>query len=147
MKNFVLSLLCGAVAVVLLGNDAQARSQYSKIFAAEYNLKKPSTDAEKSLAAAVKKYKKCNVCHSIKKNEKGKASKKNRNSYGESIKKLLKKYDAKRFKNDKEKVTQEVVDALKKVAKEKSPTGKTFGELLKAGKLPHEEKADEKAKK
>ena len=77
------------------------------------------------LAAKVKKVK-CNICHKGKK-------KKNRNAYGEALAKLL---DRKKDKKNVEKIRK----ALKTVESlSAKPGGPTFGELLKAGKLPAEE--------
>ncbi len=77
------------------------------------------------LAAKVKKVK-CNICHKGKK-------KKNRNAYGEALAKLL---DRKKDKKNVEKIRK----ALKTVESQSAkPGGPTFGELLKAGKLPAEE--------
>ncbi len=77
------------------------------------------------LAAKVKKVK-CNICHKGKK-------KKDRNAYGEALAKLL---DRKKDKKNVEKIRK----ALKTVESQSAkPGGPTFGELLKAGKLPAEE--------
>ncbi|MEX0724949.1 MAG: hypothetical protein WEB58_21540 [Planctomycetaceae bacterium] len=66
---------------------------------------------------------KCGECH-------GK-NKKNRNNYGESLGKAL---DAKNVKD-----VKIIEKALKKIEEEESATeGKTFGDLLEAGKLPGE---------
>jgi len=81
-----------------------------------------SDPAEKALAAAVETAK-CNLCH------KGK-EKKDRNAYGEALAELLdKKEDAKNV--------DKIRKALETVAAKASPDGgPTFGELIKAGKLP-----------
>ena len=77
------------------------------------------------LAAKVKKVK-CNICHKGKK-------KKDRNAYGDALAKLL---DRKKDKKNVEKIRK----ALKTVESQSAtPGGPTFGELLKAGKLPAEE--------
>jgi hypothetical protein len=93
---------------------------------------------EKELAAAIDKvstkielddqtiHNSCNVCH-----VKGKA-KKLRNEYGDKLSDLL---DVKKDKNNVEKIKE----SLTKVAAVKSSQGPTYGELLKAGKLPVEE--------
>ena len=92
--------------------DAEARPGHRKIFEKEY----PKVNIKKV---------KCNVCHEGK-------SKKKRNVYGKALGKLMKK-------NEKDK--KKVVEALKKVEKEKSAIkDKTFGDLLKAGKLPASKK-------
>lgn len=73
-------------------------------------------------ASAVAKAK-CNICH-----VKGE-SKKVKNDYGKLLDDLLdRKKDAKN--------PEKIREALAKVADMKSPEGKTWGELLKEGKLP-----------
>jgi hypothetical protein len=63
----------------------------------------------------------CNVCHL------GTKDKKKRNEYGVALDKLLSKDDAKQ--------PEKIAAALAKVESEKSGD-KTFGELIKEGKLP-----------
>ena len=72
-------------------------------------------------ASAVAKAK-CNLCHEGK-------SKKDKNAYGELLGKLL---DRKKDAKNPEKIRQ----ALVAVESEKSPSGETYGDLLKEGKLP-----------
>lgn len=104
------------VATLILASafmtGADARPQYNSAFKAKYT---NVTEA---------KTKKCGVCHSDPK------KKKVRNNYGTALGKALGK-DAKT--KDKDKINA----ALDKAAKEKSHVeGKTFGDLLKDGKLP-----------
>ena len=76
----------------------------------------------KSVATA-----KCNVCHDA-----ASKSKKDHNPYGMSLKKLgLKKT---------EKNKDKIAEFLKKAEGEKNGSGKTYGELIKAGELPYETK-------
>ena len=72
-------------------------------------------------AGAVAKAK-CNLCHEGK-------SKKNKNAYGDLLDALL---DRKKDAKNPEKIRQ----ALAKVESEKSPSGVTYGEIFKEGKLP-----------
>ena len=72
-------------------------------------------------ASAVAKAK-CNLCHEGK-------SKKDKNAYSELLDKLL---DRKKDAKNPEKIRQ----ALAAVESEKSPSGETYGDLLKEGKLP-----------
>ena len=65
---------------------------------------------------------KCNICHEGK-------SKKDKNAYGKLLDKLL---DRKKDAKNPEKIRQ----ALAAVESEKSPSGETYGELIKEGKLP-----------
>jgi cytochrome c553 len=107
-------MICGlafAGALLFAGqNSAEARPGYLKAFMAKYD----------GLAAAAKKAK-CGVCHPVK-------SKKMRNDYGAALGKLT-------GKNQKD--AAKIAEALGKNEKGKSATeGKTFGDLIKAGKLP-----------
>ncbi|HEX4130001.1 MAG TPA: hypothetical protein VHZ24_08155 [Pirellulales bacterium] len=121
MKNLVLkaggvaflgAALVGSVLHVG-GNSAQARPAYSKAFLAKYP----------SLTAAAEAVKKCGVCH-------GAESKKVRNDYGKAFGKNLP--DPKKDIKD----TEAINAALAKAEDEKSPSGKTYGEIIKDGKLP-----------
>ena len=102
--------LAAAGALLLAGaNRAEARPQYLKEFAAKYG----------SLKAQATKVK-CGVCHYGK-------SKKNRNDYGQAVMKNV-------GKNQKK--APVIKGALTKAEKMKNAEGKTFGDLIKAGKLP-----------
>ncbi len=108
-------------ALSLLGaqHPAEAIPPFQKEFVKMYV--KPGSPLE----AQVKKVK-CNICHKGKK-------KKNRNAYGDALAKLL---DRKKDKKNVEKIRK----ALKQVESQSAtPGGPTFGELLKAGKLPASE--------
>jgi len=107
-------------------NTADARPKYLKGFKKEYKdlvkkLKKQSK-AETDKAKKKKLKVNCFVCHYGKK-------KKNRNDYGDAMGKALGK--------KKVKEADLIEKALKKIEKGKSSVkGKTFGDLIKAGKLP-----------
>jgi len=113
-----------AVFGVVLAAASQAREAFAiKQFADQFKdvYVKEGTPLAAEVEAA-----KCNVCH------KGK-SKKDKNSYGEALAKLLDK------KEDKENV-EKIREALATVAKESSdpanPSAPTFGALIEEGKLP-----------
>jgi mono/diheme cytochrome c family protein len=113
-------LAFGGVATLVLAlfaaTEAEARPQYQKAFLGKY----------KNVTVAAKKAK-CNICHRKKKvGEKGKP----RNDYGSAMQKSL---PAKNCK-----VVVKILEAMVKtevvkVAKDKK---ETFGDRLKAGKLP-----------
>ena len=125
MQKMMVMVVVGAFALAGLAQPALAVKQFSDQFNKLYNVDKK--DENKSDFANAVLEAKCYVCHQ------GKKSKKNRNRYGAQLSKLLdKKKDAKK--------PEKIVEALEKVAKmhtaakdDKSPT---FGELIKAGKLP-----------
>jgi tRNA nucleotidyltransferase/poly(A) polymerase len=123
MKKLCALMLCAAVvfgtAALVQVRTVEARAPYLKQFSALY-VKKDSTDPnEKALATAVETAK-CGVCHP------NKDSKKDRNDYGKALGQLLKN----------EKDAAKIDEALTKVAGEKSPSGPTYGEIIKSGKLP-----------
>ncbi len=124
MKNVCALALC---AVAVLGTTvlvqiqpAQARPPYKKQFDAKYVKKDSSDPTEKKFAEAAEAAK-CLICHVGEK-------KKDRNDYGKALSQLLKKGD--------EKDIPKIDGALDTVASEKSPSGPTYGELIKEGKLP-----------
>lgn len=130
MKKLILTVVGCAVLVGFSAAPAFALPVFKKEFDAYYHVDNPETDAQKALAASVAEAK-CNVCH------KGK-SKKDRNPYGEELSKYLKKDDFKKDRLDAEpeKCKAEMIEAFKKAAEGKAADGKTFGELIEAGKLP-----------
>lgn len=107
-------IACGVafVAAALVGApDAQARPGYLKSFNATYPALKDAAETAK-----------CGICHFGEK-------KTNRNDYGKAMGEAL---GAKNVKAD-----ADIEAALKKTEAGKSSTeGKTFGDLIKDGKLP-----------
>jgi hypothetical protein len=81
---------------------------------------------------------KCNVCHIPGK------GKKERNAYGMAVSKFITKAKITKIKDDAgdntEKATEEtkkyILEGLAKVENEKAADGKTYGDAIKAGKLP-----------
>jgi len=112
MTQFAKSLVL-AVAALLVGSlvtgQVSARPQYCKEFIGHYKEVKEAAEA------------KCGICHPGK-------EKKEKNNYGTCLSSLL-------GKNEKDEA--KIKEALKKAEGEKSAVeGKTFGDLLKDGKLP-----------
>ncbi len=107
-------LVCGAVLAALVfvatAQDAQARPKYMGAFKEAYPALATQADTIK-----------CNVCHFGDK-------KTNRNDYGMAVGKALGEKNI----MDAEKIKE----GLKKAEAEKNADGKTFGELIKDGKLP-----------
>ena len=125
-KPFALVLFCVAVLSLFASftERASARPAFNKEFQDMYFKKVPNDPKEKSLAEAIDKAK-CNVCHVGK-------QRKDRNSYGQELSKLLNKNDLKDV--------PKIQDALKKVEAMPSdpanPQSPTFGDRMKEGKLP-----------
>jgi hypothetical protein len=120
MKKVGLFFLVGALVVGAGSKSAFALPDVSKRFLEVY---KDNADV-----IAASKEAKCNVCHFGK-------SKKNRNDYGKALSKYINKDEVKKKKAEGG-VEEYIDDGLKKAEADKSTGGGTFGDLLKAGKLP-----------
>jgi hypothetical protein len=103
-------LACGAI-----GSPTHGREPYFAAFKEKYA---PDAESEYGKLVTVTR---CNVCHA------DKMPKSKRNVYGIALSKVI-------AKNEKNKANMDA--ALGKIEGEKSPSGKTFGELIKEGKLP-----------
>lgn len=113
----VFGALAAAAMLFSAGDRAQARPTYLKQFMVKYE----------ALAAQARQAK-CNVCHYGK-------SKKNRNDWGQAIMNHIGE------KNQRD--VEKIIEALTNAEKEQKPgTEMTFGDLLKAGKLPGSEPAE-----
>ena len=114
MKGLVRGLLAtGALFGLVMGVNVgrvEARPKYKSVFTKQY------PDVEKNNKIE------CTVCHA-----EG-TDRKKRNNYGEALKKKI---------TEKETDEEKIKEALKKTEPEKSAIkDKTFGDLLKEGKLP-----------
>ena len=114
MKGLIRGMMvAGCVAGLAIGfsGTVEARPNYKKAF--DTNYEKVAKDNKTN----------CNVCH-----KEGTDDKKQRNNYGEALGKNIAKM---------EKDEAKIKEAFTKTEKEKSAIeGKTFGDLLKDGKLP-----------
>src|SRR5215469_17056972 len=119
MRRAIFVVLAAGFVVGLSQSPARAVKPFLIEFKEKYTNPEGSAE-DKAFASLVEKVQ-CNVCHMGN-------SKKMRNDYGKALNKFVKKEDQK----DKEKIKE----ALGKAAEEKSPAGKTFGELIKEHKLP-----------
>jgi len=136
MKRICLALFGGFVALAMLNfgqvNTAQAFPTFAKAFLQRYVGEKKST-AQQKLDKEISRVKKCYVCHDPRKDDNGKASKKNRNPYGAALHKYLGKDDKKNL--------EKALKMLEKVEDSKADgADKTYGELIKSGKVPFEYK-------
>jgi len=122
---FTLVTMLGVVWLGQGAPQAKADNAFRLQFIALYVKADSNDPKDKAFAAAVEKAK-CTICHE-------KKSKKNRNNYGKVLAELLSR------KTDTEN-KKKILAALKKVeAKRSDPKNDkspTFGELIKAGKLP-----------
>lgn len=117
--------VCVCVVVCLTGlawstQSASALPPFNKEWIAKYN------DGEKNAAF---KEAKCNVCHAG-------DSKKMKNEYGKAVGKYLTKAKYNQIKEDETAAKKYILEGLQKAEGEKGSAGKSYGDLLKAGKLP-----------
>ena len=117
--------VCVCVVVCLIGlawsmQSASALPPFNSAWQDKYN------DGKKNTAFTDAK---CNVCHAGE-------SKKMKNEYGKAVGKYLTKAKYNEIKEDEGAAKKYILDGLAKAEAEKSGSGKTYGELLKAGELP-----------
>jgi cytochrome c553 len=144
-------LLACVVAWATGAKNARARSEYRYGFAAAYLQDNPNQEFVETATKT-----KCYVCHdSNRRNEEGKIdadgkkSKKRINSYGKALSELLTKKDFEVYKKArgavddsstrkamKVKMIATAKSAIEKLGKTKSPSGITYDEFFKQGKLP-----------
>ena len=136
-KAVALALVAAYVAANLLVSPASALPQFKKAFEDKYVANSTSDDFKAAEKAAG-----CNVCH-----VKGAKDKKSRNAYGMALSKIVGGHakadlDAAKAGGDdaqKAKMTEilkKLDEAFTKVEGQKSASGETYGDLIKAGKLP-----------
>ena len=124
MKKVCVSLLVGLIAIAWCVNSASALPPFN----VEWKAKYVEGNGKSSFVEAVNTAK-CNVCHQG-------TSKKEHNEYGKAVKKYLTKAKYMEIKEDEAAGKKYIIECLQKAEAEKSATGKTWGELLKAGTLP-----------
>ena len=135
MKAVGLLLLGGFVALNVWASQAHALPQFKMAFMKKY-VDNSNDDAFKDAAKKAN----CNICH-VPKEEK-----KVRNDYGKALERITGGHvqadmDAAKYDDAKKAVADEAVKKLvnggfKTAEGDKSPAGPTFGEQIKAGKLP-----------
>lgn len=129
MKKMV--TICGCAATIfalVLGaaiRPAYAIKPFSDQFTGKY-VKKDSQDKKDQDFAKLVAEAKCNVCHTGK-------SKKDRNPYGVELAKLL---DKQTDKDNPDKIAGAMGKVEKLPSNPAEKTSPTFGDLIKAGKLP-----------
>ncbi len=122
LGRLVIAGTCVFSILALTSEEASARPKYAAVMTKTYpDLAKKHGGDNGKLS--------CTVCHPKDAKEKKKA----RNNYGVAVGKNL----GKKNQTDEDKIKE----ALTKAEKEKSATeGKTFGDLIKAGELPGDDK-------
>ncbi len=133
------ALLIGCLVLLFVVSSvrvqtADARATYAKAFKQKY-VGDESTETQKALAEEIKRVKTCNVCHDPRPDDSGKANKKNRNPFGQTLAKHLNEKDQKDL--------DKALKMLEKIEGEKAKDAdKSFGELIKSGKVPFEYKEE-----
>lgn len=126
----VFGLALAGLLVVSAAQDGQARPQYLNQGAKVTEGEAPGLATMYPSIADEVKTKKCNVCHI------GATDKKTRNDFGIALHKALGGKDLAKDKTNERDIAK-IKAALKKIEAEKSSVaGKTFGDLIKEGKLP-----------
>jgi hypothetical protein len=120
MKKIAVCVVIGLIAFAVSLKSASALPPFNKEWVAKYN---PGE------ANATFKDAKCNVCHAGE-------SKKMKNEYGKAVGKYLTKAKYNEIKDDQAAAQKYIAEGLQKAEGEKSSSGQTYGELIKAGKLP-----------
>lgn len=125
-----------AVGVIAFGvHRASALPPINVQFHEKYSALKGEVEAKLGTESTAK----CNVCHVGK-------SKKDKNEYGKAVGKYVTKAAITKIKEDagddldkaQAETKKYILEGLDKTEAEKSPSGKTYGEILKSGKLPIE---------
>jgi hypothetical protein len=124
MKKVCVMLVLGCVALALTVSPALALPPFNKEWQAKYVEGNPNANFVDAVGTA-----KCNVCHMGK-------SKKDKNEYGKAVGKYLTKDEYNKIKSDADAAKKYIDAGLDKAATEKSASGQTFGDLIKAGQLP-----------
>ena len=114
---------CVVMLVLVVGfslRSASALPPFNKEWVAKYN----AGDKNAVFAEA-----KCNVCHAGE-------SKKMKNEYGKAVGKYLTKAKYNEIKEDEAAAKKYIIEGLQKAEGEKGGSGKSYGDVIKAGKLP-----------
>jgi len=137
-KVAIMSVIVAFLASSLFVAPAKALPDFKKAFEAKYVTNSNSEDFKEAFKAAG-----CNVCH-----VKGNNNKKARNPYGMALAKITGGHVAADLKTAKDgggddaraaklkEILKTLDGAFEKVEAQKSASGQTYGEMLKAGKLP-----------
>ncbi|MBC7351413.1 MAG: hypothetical protein H5U08_03560 [Thermogutta sp.] len=120
-----LGIIALVIGVVWCASTALAVTQFRTQFIARY-VKKDSNDPKDRAFAELVDRAGCNICHLG-------DDKTKRNAYGQALDKLL---DRKTDARNKEKIQKALEIVEKEKVDPKDPKSPTFGDRIKAGKLP-----------
>ena len=120
MKKVCVCLVLAVIAIGFSMQTASALPPFNKEWVAKYN-----ADGKNAAFNDAK----CNVCHAGE-------SKKMKNEYGKATGKYLTKARYNEIKEDAAAAQKYIIEGLQKVEADKNAAGQTYGDLIKAGKLP-----------
>src|SRR6478752_7647349 len=120
MKKVCVCLVLALIAMGFSMQPASALPPFNKEWVAKYN-----ADGKNAAFNDAK----CNVCHAGE-------SKKMKNEYGKAVGKYLTKAKYNEIKEDAAAAQKYIAEGLAKAEADKSSSGKTYGDLLKAGDVP-----------
>ena len=126
MKKVCVTVVLGLVAVAFSMQSAEALPPFNKEWTAKYVEGNTNTKFVEAAGTA-----KCYVCHMG-------TSKKDHNPYGVAVKKYLTKAKYNEIKEDTEVAKKYILEGLEKAEGEKNGSGKSYGEVIKAGGIPWE---------
>lgn len=120
MKKVCVCLILALIAIGFSMQSASALPPFNKEWVAKYN-----ADGKNAAYNDAK----CNVCHAGE-------SKKMKNEYGKAVGKYMTKAKYNEIKEDEAAAKKYIIEGLQKVEADKNASGTSYGDLLKAGKLP-----------
>ena len=124
MKKVCVCVVLVVFGMIAFGQSASALPPFSKEWKGKYL--EGNANAKFVEAATTAN---CNVCHQG-------TDRKMRNAYGMALSKYLTKAKYQEVKDDEAVAKKYILDGLDKVAAEKNGSGKSYGEMIKAGQLP-----------
>ena len=119
MKKVCVCLVLALIGLGFSFQSASALPPFNKEWVGKYNTPEKAAYTEA----------KCNVCHAGE-------SKKMKNEYGKVVGKFLTKAKYNEIKEDEAAAKKYIAEGLAKAEAEKAASGKSYGEMLKAGELP-----------
>lgn len=129
MQKLCMIIVGAVILAATLADSAQAIPAFKKQFEEKYVKGNKNEAYVKTFKGA-----KCFLCHdTMKLDDKGKTSKKNRNAYGQQLSKLL---DKKTDKKNSKKIQEALVKVAEMHSDAKDDKSPTFGQLIEKGKLP-----------
>lgn len=128
MKKVSLSLCLGAFFIACFAAPAEAIAPFGLRWRQKYLTDNKNEEFVKAARAA-----NCKICHVATDKEN-----KENNEYGKTVGKFLTKAEFEKLNTNLEASKKYILEGLEKADAEKAADGATYGERIKAGKLPVE---------